>query len=190
MKIFAGESNLEEVDEVGRNLGYAGDMIDEDFDRTKNLTWDQFQNLLDAVDSDITEESLTHMIVDYILNNAELEGQEDWDEDGDYSSEADQEFDWEWEKDGFYFHVKGKIYGNIDSDPGDDYTPPSSDERFTDLDIYEALVGLGNENIEAFEDRTEWDSEGEAEQYYDLCVEIPANRVEAEFKREIGADRV
>lgn len=182
MRIYAGESSLEEV-EVGRNLGYAGDMIDEDFDRSKNLSWDQFQRLLDTIGSDATEDTFVDEIVDYIFENAEIEEWEDWDEDGHYGG-ADQIFDWEWEKDGFFYHVKGKVYGNVDSDPGDYFNPPYYDAELTSVSIDVAEVALTDENIEAFEDREDWDDNGEMEQWYDLSVDISDSKIETKFEEE------
>ena len=180
MKIFAGESNLEEV---GQKLGYAGDMIDEDFDRSQNMSWDQFQKLLDVIGSEATEDTFVDEIVDYIFENAEIEEREDWDEDEHYG-EADQEIDWEWEKDGFFYHVKGKVYGNIVSDPGDYYNPPYSESELSNVSIDVAEVALADENVEAFEDREDWDDNGEMEQWYDLCVDIPSKKIEDQFKAE------
>lgn len=180
MKLFAGESDLEEV---GQNLGYAGDMIDEDFDRSQNISWNQFQKLLDAVGSEATEDTFVDEIVDFILENAEIVEWEDWDEDGHYGG-ADQHFDWEWEKDGFFYHVKGTVYGNITSDPGDFYNPPYSESELSSVSIDVAEVSLADENVEAFEDREDWDDNGEMEQMYDLCVDISSKKIEDRFKEE------
>lgn len=182
MKMFAGDFNLDETKEVGRKLEYAGDRLDEEFDRSENLSWDQFQKLLDALNIEVSKEDLVDEIVDYVFSNAELEVTDTEDEEDPYTR-AEDRGSWEWEHEGFFFQVKGTVFGRVNYSPETRWTSSSSKTTIDGIRDVKALVFLGDQNIEAFEDREDWNEKGELEQYYDLGVDV-SDDVEAAFNEE------